>query len=107
MGLNTSVIIRNDALNEIKDDKEFGQKLYEAVNKCSGEKNVDIRAGSFVNAASVVETHHADFLTVVSFGGNTAEKLGYGGNYRNTKEEILKALAEQLGYRLVKKKAKK
>ena len=108
MGYNTSIIVLNDALNEIENDKDFGKKVAEASRRASSESRPqDIRSGCHVNAASVIETHHADQLTVLAFGGNTAQSLGFGGGYRATPEEILKNIADRLGYRLVKKPSKK
>lgn len=108
MGFNTSVIVLNDALHEIEEDKEFGKKLAEAVRMSGGRfGRQDIRSGSHANAATVIESHHADHLKILAFGGNTAQEIGFGGNYRATPEEILKTLADQLGFRLVKKPKKK
>lgn len=71
MGLNTTVVVLNDALHEIKDDPEFGAKLYRAcIEKRDGSPEY-ISAGSYCTAAVVVETHHADHNVLVRVGGNT------------------------------------
>lgn len=107
MGFNSTLLILNDALHDIRDDKDFGKKVHDAITQIVtyGEM-VDIHSGSHVNAASVIETHHADSLKVIAVGGNTAKILGYGGNYRFTEEQILMTLAERLGYSLKKKPTK-
>ena len=107
MGYNSTLIILNDSLHEIESDKDFGKKVHDAVLEVNRGKPVTIRSGSHVNAATVVESHHADFMRILAVGGNSASDLGYGGSYRATPEEILKHLAEQLGYRLVKMPTKK
>lgn len=108
MGYNTTLVVLNDALHQIKEDKEFGAKVYSAALRVSGNlRPIDISAGMHCNAATVIETHHADTIKLIAVGGNYGQDLGYHGNYRSTPEEILKSLADSMGYRLVKKHAKK
>ncbi len=112
MGYNTTVVIMNDALENIKNDKEFGAKLVAAINHLQiDNKPIDVSATSGnitnVNAATVIESHHADDIVVVSVGGNYGKVLGFGGNYDATKEQMLESLASSMGYRLVKKTSKK
>ena len=107
MGYNSSVLILNDRLYEIEQDKEFGKNLARAISELSIKKMV--RFGPQVTA---VETHHADGFSVVAFGGNTAYHLGTTWCPSATKstsheEEILRAIADQMGYRIVKKPRKK
>ena len=33
MGFNTSMIVLNDSLNEIEEDKDFGRKVAEAISE--------------------------------------------------------------------------
>jgi hypothetical protein len=104
MGYNTTLIILNDALHEIKDDKDFGAKVYHAAIRVSGNlKPIDISSGHFANAATVIEMHHADEIKLLAVGGNYAQDLGYMGNYRSKPTDWLKALADSLGYRVSKK----
>jgi tagatose-1,6-bisphosphate aldolase non-catalytic subunit AgaZ/GatZ len=79
MGLNTTVLILNDALTQIEKDPEFGKKLVKVIReRALLEKIVDgrgrissyVSAGNHMNAASVIETHHADMTAVVAIGGN-------------------------------------
>ena len=70
MGYNTTVVVLNDALDQIRDDPEFGQKLYDAILRVQRGKPVDVSAGYHCNAATVIETHHADYKVLVEVGGN-------------------------------------
>ena len=117
MGFNTTVIVLNDAIDMIKDDPDFGRNLYYAILELGRGKQVDIPArsaygGVHCNAATAVETHHADGTAIVAVGGNCATKLGecyYTGYHGEDagKLKILQQLADSMGYRLVKKSAKR
>jgi hypothetical protein len=102
----------NDALHEIARDKEFGEKLAAAISgTISGRlKTTDVSAGGFVNAATVIETHHADFTYLVAVGGNfgTVQCQIYGDSHheQHFKEKMLKQWAEELGYTVSKKRVK-
>lgn len=118
MGFNTTVIVMNDALGDIEADREFGKKLVAAIHGLSLREdrdkgiNVSARNGNSIsgNAATVVETHHADSTAIVAVGGNYAHVLGWAGNVPHHKDEgklaCLKALAEEMGFSLVKKAKK-
>src|SRR5439155_25660805 len=80
MGFNTTVVVLNDALHHIRDDKDFGMKLYNAVTMI-GRGWQDVSAGSHCNAARVIETHHADCMHAVLVGGNSGVDLDYVGGY--------------------------
>ena len=108
MGYNTTVVVMNDALKNIKNDPNFGEKLVAAINHLQiDNKPIDVSAtygnSVNVNAVTVIESHHADDFIVVAIGGNYGEVLGYGGTDSDNKEEILKTLANSMGYRLVKR----
>lgn len=112
MGYNSTVIVMNDALHAIREDPEFGRKLAQAIltlNRHEG-RGVDISAGMHCNAAIAIETHHADSNTIIAVGGNCATVLGatYGTHHEKEDQlEILKQLADKLGYSLRKKKERK
>ena len=106
MGYNTTVIVLNDALHEIREDKDFGRKLYDAILSLSVRNAKDVSAGCYINAARVIETHHASGNAIVAVGGNCASVIGHvGGTHHKPedKEKILRELASQLGYSLRKK----
>ena len=79
MGYNTTVVVINDALGLIADDPDFGRRLSEAVRELGmGNGPVDIAAhgksgGIHVNAATVIETHHADYDVFIRVGKNRGE----------------------------------
>lgn len=115
MGWNTSMIILNDCLQDIRDDPEFGKKVYEAATSLRTERylreeagqpfyGVDVSAGMCVNAATVIDTHHADDTSVIAFGGNRGLHLGTFRAYGSEEEEIriLRELAARHGFGLRK-----
>lgn len=112
MGYNTTIVVYNDALNAIKEDKSFGESLYNAAIMVESRGPQDIPSGNHANAARVIETHHADRLVAVVVGGNDGEPLGHAGPWplmrdeEGNKERMLKNLADEMGYRLVKKARK-
>lgn len=78
MGYNTTVVVMNDALSYIRDDPEFGARLADAVSRAIMGKPIDVAAharsgGIHCNAATVIETHHADSDVLVRVGGNRGE----------------------------------
>ena len=116
MGFNTTMIVMNDALHCIKEDPDFGCKLAEAIIQCAGSGILqgnhlaDVPAGSFANAATVIESHHADGTAVVAIGGNIGTNLGIVFPYGDKEEysvRVLRQLADQLGYQLRKKPRRK
>lgn len=112
MGFNTTLVLMNDALYNIKNDPEFGVRLADAVNENYGERGYkDVAAQGFVNAVTVIETHHADRLMPVLVGGNHGFVVGASLPWNTKAEEmdfsLLKVLAERLGYRISKKPVKK
>ena len=113
MGFNTTVVVLNDALPYIEEDPEFGKKLARAISEASLGHKVDVRASngmvSHGNAAQVIETHHADGTAVVAVGGNMGVKLGsaFVGYSDDYNVDVLRALADQMGYRISKKPERK
>lgn len=106
MGYNTSVIVMNDALGEIERDPDFGKKLSRACSAifAPGRRRQDVSAMGHCNAATVIESHHADAVHLVAMGGNIGYDLGYCGRWDNDDPvAMLKGLADKLGYRIVKK----
>ena len=104
MGYNTTVVILNDALSEIAEDKKFGQKVYEAILSLPHYRG-GISAGVFVTAAIAVETHHADHTSIIFVGGNTGIKI-----QDMKKDELvdeLKPHLERLGLKIVKATVRK
>ena len=74
MGYNTTVVIYNDALDQIANDLEFGKKLVDAILKLNNKNRSSITGMVFSgngSAAQVIESHHADILVKVLVGNNT------------------------------------
>ena len=112
MGYNSTIVVMNDSLHAIAEDKEFGQKLASAIQKLSlGRGSVDVSAGCHVNAATAIESHHADFMVPVLVGANYGRELkegSVGWSHDEVDQEIqmLRQLAEKHGFRLTKKPKK-
>lgn len=109
MGYNTTVIVLNDALDSISKDPDFGKKLLRAVQEVKPGHMADVSALGFVNAASVIETHHADETAIVAVGQNYGKKVAsayYVGPFHEDGSEgqlkLLRALADKLNYRVAK-----
>lgn len=99
MGFNTAIIVRNDFLHEIKDDAEFGQKVYGAIISNG-------RGPYHGQSFDVLPSDHADNMQIVAIGGNTIRRLGYGGDWGTDNETILRNLASSMGFKLVRKAVK-
>lgn len=107
MGLNTTVVILNDALHAIGEDREFGKNLSEVIMGFSIGRPHHINyvpALNHANAAHVIETHHADSLHLIGIGGNIGYDYGRMGSYRAKEEEMFHSWAEKLGYVVYKKR---
>jgi hypothetical protein len=111
MGFNSTVVVMHDALGLIRQDPTFGKHLAEAIADRGFHKTHDVGAlvgnNYYTNAAVVIESHHADSLLVVAVGGNTGRVL-YRDHLSDTTTdlEIIRKLASNLGYYLVKKREK-
>lgn len=114
MGFNTTVLVLNDALHEIANDPKFGEKLVAAILHLQVIPGpLDVSVGNHVNAASAVETHHADGVAIVAVGGNTAATVGNPLHWTvmrepaELKEKIVRELAQQLGLVVSRKPIRK
>lgn len=99
MGFRTAVILNNDLAHEWTHDPELGDKILEAV------RGRDFRYGQ------ILEQVHADQQSLAildSYGGKVVAATNWHTGKDDAKRdlELLKALAEKLGYRVVRKSAK-
>jgi hypothetical protein len=107
MGYNATIMILMDRIHNIKEDKDSGRKLYDAVTRLHGSKSpVNIDHG-----AQAIEIHHASYHTGVIIGGNTGfvteqNEPPYPGAHI-TELSYLKRLAAHHGYTLTKKRTPK
>ena len=105
MGFNTTVMLLNDRLNDIEKDPEFGRKLSQDVSLIGYP---DAYRNQYY--AKVIETHHNSAMSIVAVGHNMGITLGHSmidghsivDEPEQAKIAMLKDLASQLGYRLVK-----
>lgn len=114
MGYNSTLLILNDALGYIETDTDFGSKVTKAISHLQIDpSSKDISSFGFVNAATVVMSHHADDFQGLVVGSNTTWRMGSAGHwspdFRDKMSEderklyFLKSMASSMGYRLVKK----
>ena len=108
MGFNSLLFIPNDELDRVtKHPKDFAL----AVRRSAGSITPGPLGFSF-SSFSVPYIGHADTAGLVAVGGNHAQCLvqtmtGRGHHTDNGKVELLKALANELGYSVRKKRTKK
>jgi hypothetical protein len=96
MGLNTAAIILNDHLHELQNAPDAGAQIARAIqlgHRGKGWTNVGV---------TVLPSVHADAVQVVAIGGNAIRNLGYG-HWRDDDEKLLRKLADDMGFRLVRK----
>jgi hypothetical protein len=101
MGYNTTVVVYNDALDDIAADPNFGSKLAAAIKRVGAYRNPeDVGACAHANAARVIETHHADSTAVVAIGGNDGTVLvttsGWNHGDLDWQERVLKARLKEV-----------
>jgi hypothetical protein len=103
MGFNTEVLIFNDHLHDMENCENLGRKLASKISamSISRERSREI----YIPGVEVVDTHHADTVNIIASGGNCSLILG---RYYDINDTIgmLKHLASEHGYRLVKKSKK-
>lgn len=97
MGYNTAILVLNDALDEIAGDSELGKKLVAAIQTQSIQRcAANVQAGNHVNAATVIETHHADRTALIAVGGNNATVLLETHGWRHGDKQMQYRLSEEL-----------
>lgn len=111
MGYNTVGIFLNDGIDLLKSDPEAGRKLYDGIITSPRQRDraTDVAIGNHMNMASFLPSEHADDVQVVAVGGNCLLRLGtLYGQWATMREpeKLLKALADQMGYRIVKRATK-
>ena len=109
MGYRTVVMLSNDESYSWSNDPDLGRKILRGMNyvgSASDGHYTDLGYGR------VVECAHADTETLALVDGYTTfSPISYSSTRQRSREEVvillLKRAAENLGYRLVKKPAKK
>lgn len=103
MGYNTTVVILNDALEDIANDPFFGKKLRDAVLKVGApcdNQPVEISCNG-KDAARVIETHHANVEVLVSVGSNTGIVVDFVWGSGVRRRRLLKKSAQIVGADMV------
>lgn len=95
MGLNTAAVILNDCLHDLEQGGA-GREIVRAIHAGSHHD------GWTPVGVTVLPSVHADTMQIVAIGGNSIRTLGYG-RCRDTDEDLLRKLADHMGFRLVRK----
>ena len=104
-----SISILNDALGEIeKHSEDFVKKIIEHKQIVENTGQVsEFGIGYYGNGMTVNSVEHSNHTTILAVGGNCTTVLGTtNSSIHHTEEsqvEILKQLANKLGYDLVQK----
>lgn len=110
MGFRTVVVFNNDQAHEWENDPELGRKIFHAASMQSWGRTPDF-ANRF-QYGETIEQVHADTQTIAFLDGYGGKAMAWEHWNRGETEDqknlkMLKALAGKLGYRVVKKSAKK
>lgn len=98
MGYNTALMILNDQLENIKDDPNFGRRIFDAIIEKTAEPN----SKNFDSRYDLLQSQHADEDQLVVVGGNMIQKF----SDLSEKDAIflLKAGARSLGLEIALRK---
>jgi hypothetical protein len=105
MGFRTVVVLNNDLAHDWGNDPKLGRKIFHAASSFLFSRDERFEYGE------IVEQIHADQQTVAFLDGYGGKAIaGTSWYHSQTPEkrnvEMLKALADKLGYRIVKKSTK-
>lgn len=133
MGYNSVIFICNDSIDQIDKNLEawwtktksalsmvfpdgtLGRNAEWAAKSAIGFGSstdlADYGIGNHANGCQAVYCAHADYTALIAVGGNYATVLGqfytgYKHHDHDSQVKLLRALADKLGYRLIKKTAK-
>ena len=98
MGLNTPAIILNDKIHELERAPDAGKRIGRAVQD-AGRDNYSAES----IGVKVLQCGHSSGVQIVAVGGNTIRRIGWSNDCHDDDEELLRKLADQLGFKLVKK----
>lgn len=110
MGFRTVVVLNNDLAHKWENDAELGKKIFHAAS-LKGWGRLDKFEDRF-QYGDTIEQVHADTQTVAFLDGYSGKAMAYSHWFRGQTEDqknlnMLKSLADTLGYRVVKKPGKK
>jgi hypothetical protein len=100
MGWRSTLVVQHDHLHSLAQDQELGKKIEDACMCFGMYMGTDYRRPSDFGF-TVVEKNHADANSVLMVHDYCANIIC--GSPEPTHEAALRAMAEKMGYRLVKK----
>lgn len=106
MGFRTVVMLNNDMAHRWQNDPELGRKVAHAMHSANSEEAGTAELDGY---GQVVQCVHADSQTLAVLDGYTAFRPLAGRAWVRGESEqglalkLVKAAAEKLGYRLVKR----
>ncbi len=104
MGWNSTLVIANDYIHDISEDDQFGSKISKAISMVHHGEPVRIDG----SRAVLVETHHNSHIVPVMVGGNNGIKMPCSPVKPEADPlDMLKAMADAMGYTLRKKPQRK
>ncbi len=106
MGYNTPILVLNDTADLLRSDANAGPKILDAILESHRTKtqSVTLTNGRLIASPVIVlEPKHADATRLLVVGQNSIEELAELWYCGSKPEDVLKALADKLGYRVVKK----
>lgn len=116
MGYNTVMMVCNDGAHMLSKEPTAGAAIHEAIQHSWGKGDEPVDARIRNCSVRVLSSEHADMYQLVLVGGNTIHRVStfYRGfdfwrahdPKQEAAEQVLKELAEQLGYTLRKTKAR-
>lgn len=103
MGFNSVMVVLNDRLHEIEEDKSVGKEIWRAITEKGWPNPNHTYPNYYDHGLQCVGVGHADETQVIIVGQNTGHQAFKLFGYY-TDEEILKAWADKLGYDLRKRR---
>jgi hypothetical protein len=112
--MNNCLVVMGDALGAIRNDQSFGKSVADACSMFKMDKKyAQINSKNYHNAACVIESHRSDCYRSVWIGCNGGFAFdilvsgdwvtGFSGRDKRKRDvELVRRLAADLGYRLVK-----
>lgn len=99
MGFNTTLVLMNDRLEDIRKDPEFGRALADAVEEFPLS---DVRPYPTGHGIYIIERHDSSLASVVVSHNHSGECIAVLDSPKDVKQNVMRALAKELGYRIVK-----
>lgn len=111
MGFVATVVFNVDLLHCVKDDAEFGKKVYQTIMSVNNSDRDEIAIHSGMGcAATAVQCHHAAVgMPLIVGGGNFFTKIDnvYLSERGDLEMQLLIKLAEKHGFNLHRKRKAK